>query len=74
MTGQTELFDWFDEIRVVARSVYVMAAEARDTSSVHQALGEIISLHAILMGGAVREMREGCLPELVLLEFPEVLQ
>jgi hypothetical protein len=54
--------------------VHVMAAEARDPASIHDALHEIVPLHAVLVRGAVGEMRERRLAEPVLLELPVVAQ
>ena len=52
----------------------VVAAEAGDAARVHQALHEVVALHAVLVRGAVGKVRERRLAELVLFELPEVLQ
>jgi hypothetical protein len=36
----------------------VVASEAGDPAAVHHALYEVIALHAILMSGAIGEMRK----------------
>ena len=38
------------------------------------ALDEIVALHAVLVGGAVREMGERLFAQFVLFQFPEILQ
>ena len=62
------------QIGVVRGAVHIVAAEAGDAARVHQALHEIVALHAVLVRRAVGEMREGGLAELVLFELPEILQ
>ena len=57
----------FSQLRVVVRAMRIVAAEACDTATVHHALHEIISLHAILVSGAVRIMGEGRVAERMFL-------
>lgn len=64
----------FSQLRVVVRAMCVVAAEARDAATVHHALHEIISLHAILVGGAVGIMREGRVAECMFFQLPKVAQ
>ena|SRR5579859_2252190 len=52
----------------------VMATETSDAVRVHEAGNEVVALHAILVGGPVGEMREGCLAEFVIFQFPEIVQ
>ena len=52
----------------------IVASEAGDAAAVHHALDEVVALHAVLVRGAVGEMREGGLAELVIFELPEILQ
>ena len=52
----------------------IMAREAGDPSAVHYALNEVIALHAILMGGAIGEMREGHFTEGVVFELPKIAE
>ena len=52
----------------------VMATEASDAVRIHEAGNEVVALHAILVGRPVREMRERCLAEFVLFQFPEIIQ
>src|SRR6267143_1418485 len=52
----------------------IVAREAGDASAVHYALSEVIALHAILMGGAIGEMREGHLTEGVVFELPKIAE
>jgi len=51
----------------------VVAVETRDAAAVHYALYEIIALHAVLVCGAVREVKEiRRFTERVVLQFPEI--
>jgi hypothetical protein len=59
---------------VVGSAVHVVAAETRDAARIHQALDEVVPLHPVLVAGCVGKVRERRLTELVLFEFPEVLQ
>jgi len=52
----------------------IMAREAGDPSAVHYALNEVIPLHAILMSGAIGEMREGHFTEGVVFELPKIAE
>jgi len=52
----------------------IVAREAGDASAVHYALNEVIALHAILVGGAIGEMREGHLTEGVVFELPKIAE
>lgn len=60
--------------RIVFRAMYVMATETGDAARVHEAGHEVITLHAILMGSPIGEMRERRLAKFVLLQFPEIVQ
>ena len=51
-----------------------MAIEANDAPAIHDTLNEVIALHAILVGCAVRKMREGCFSEHMVFKFPEIIQ
>ena len=55
---ETHLARRLAQLRRVGGAVDVVATEAGDAAIVHQALHEIVALHAVLMGGSVREMRE----------------
>lgn len=59
-----------DEVGIVFGAVSIVAGVAGDASAVHEALHKIIALHAVLVAGAIREMREGGLAELVVFELP----
>src|SRR3984893_4680845 len=52
----------------------IMASEASNPSAVHEALHEVIALHAILMSGAIGEMREGHFTEGVIFELPKIAE
>ena len=58
VTGRADLFDRLDQHRIVGGAVGIVTAKARDATRVHQALHEVIALHAILVRGAIGKMRE----------------
>ena len=62
------------ELRVVVRTVHIVAIETGDAAAVHHTLREIVSLHAVLVGRAVGKMRKAQFAQLVLLELPVILQ
>ena len=62
------------QLRVVFRAVRVVAAEARYAATVHHALDEIISLHAILVSSAVCIMSEGRVAERMFFQLPKVAE
>lgn len=75
VTLETKLIGGLAELRVIPRSMRVVAIEAGDSTPVHYALNEIIALHAILVRGAVGKVEEiGGRSERVFLQFPEILQ
>ena len=59
---------------IVVRAMHVVATEASDAARVHEAGNEVVALHAVLVGSPIGEMRERCLAEFVLFQFPEILQ
>src|SRR5262245_20724939 len=63
-----------DQVGVVAGAVRIVTAEAGHAARVHDALREIVALHPILAGGAVRVMQPAGLSERVQLELPEIRQ
>ena len=71
---ETEFIGGLAKLGVVLRTMYVVAIEAGDSASVHDALHEIIALHSVLMSGAIREVRECGLTEFVFFERPKVCQ
>lgn len=73
MAFQAHQATGLDEIGIVFGAVCVMAGSASNPSSIHQALDEVIPLHAILVCGAVGKVRESGFTQLVLFQLPEVL-
>ena len=72
---QTELGWWFPELRVISRAVHVMTIETGYPASVHDALHEIVALHAVLVRGAIGEIIEiSKLAKRVAFQLPEILQ
>jgi hypothetical protein len=53
---QAEFVSRLDELSVIAGAVDIVATEASDSTAVHNALDEVISLHAILVRSAVGEI------------------
>ena len=58
MTGQAELIRRLPELRIISSTVHIMAIETGHSSPVHDALNEIVTLHAIFMGCAVGVIQE----------------
>src|SRR5207245_3325106 len=67
---QTEDVGGLEKVRIVLRTVNVVARETRDAALVHLALNEIIPLHPVLVRRAVGKMRERRLPQFVFLQLP----
>ena len=58
----------------VVAAMRVMAAKAGHPACIHEAPDKIVALHAVLVAGAVREMRERRCAELVLFKLPVVYE
>ncbi len=71
---QTNFIERFAQLCVVIRAVDVMTIEAGNAAAVHHALHEIVALHAIFVGGAVREVGEGEFAEIVVFELPVIAE
>ena len=74
MTIQANLIRWLSELRVVGRAMHVMARGASDPMPIHDALGEVVSLHPIFVRRAVGEVIEGGLTQSAVFELPVVGQ
>ena len=74
MAGQAHRISRLAQHRLVFRAVWIVATETRDAARVHEALNEIVPLHAVLVGGPIGEVREAYFSKLVLLQSPEVRQ
>ena len=72
VAGQAHCISRLTQHRLVVRAVWIVATETRDAARIHQALNEIVALHAVLVGRAVGEMREARFAELVLFEPPKI--
>ena len=70
--GQAHCIPRFSQNRLVFCAVRIVAAETGDAERIHQALNEIVALHAVLVRGAVRKVREARFAELVLFEPPNI--
>src|SRR4029079_4324575 len=58
----------------IVGAVRIVTIGAGDAARIHQAGHKIIALHAVLVLGAVGEVGEALLSELVLLQLPEIRQ
>ena len=74
VAGDAQVTGRFNQVRIVRRAMDVVAAEAGHTTAIHHALHEVIALHPILVSGALGEVHEIRLTELVVLELPVVSQ
>ena len=74
MTVEADLVRRFPQLRVVVRTVNVMAGGAGYALLVHHALHKIVALHAVLVGASVRIVVEVRLAERDVFELPVVLQ
>ena len=63
-----------DELRGLLRAMRIVAAEAGHAVLIHRALHVVVTLHAVLVSGAVRPVRSGLLAEHMLFQPPEVGQ
>ena len=72
MTGQAHRVSRLAQHRLVFRAVRIVATETRDAACVHEALNEIVALHAVLVSSAVGKMREARFAELVLFKLPKI--
>ena len=58
VAGEADYIPAANKVRIVCRAVHIVASETGDASAIHDALYEIVALHAILMRGSVGEVRE----------------
>ena len=63
-----------DQQCLILCAMHIVATETLYAARVHHASDEIIALHAVLVSGSVREIHERLFSELVLFQFPEILQ
>ena len=74
VTGQAHYIRRTNQVGVVGRPVNIVATEAGDAPRIHQALGEIIALHAIFVPGTVGVVGEALLAGFEFFELPEIFQ
>src|SRR4029077_7619411 len=74
VTIQADLLHGLSELSVVRGPVHVVARRTGNTTPVHRALRKVVSLHAILVRRALRELVESCLTQRAVLELPIVGQ
>ncbi len=60
-----------DQQSLVVGPMDVMTTGAFHAAVIHHALNKVVTLHAVLVRRAVRKVRERCLAQLVLLQFPK---
>jgi len=64
---------WLDQQGIVIRTVNIVATGALHTACVHDALNEVVALHAVLVCRAVRKVGECRLAQSMLFELPVIL-
>src|SRR5665213_1586343 len=74
MAVETERVAGLAHHRDVFITMRIVATETGDAARIHQALGEIVTLHPVLVRGAVRKLGEGEVAELVVFALPVVLE
>ncbi len=72
VTFQAHHVCWLQKVRIVVRPVNVVAAETAHAVRVHGALHKVVTLHAVLVRGSVREVGKRLLSQLVLFELPVI--
>ena len=73
VTIQTKVVGRLAELCLISRAVRVVTIETGDSAPVHHALHKIVSLHAILVGGSIREVKKICgRPENMIFQLPVV--
>src|SRR4051794_28724916 len=74
MAFQTHYGGRFDQVRIIFCTVDIMAAGTDNAASIHDALNEVVALHAIFVGRSVRKMCERSFAELMRLQLPVFAQ
>jgi hypothetical protein len=73
MAIETEFVGGLSQLRVIVRAVNIMAGKTGYAARIHNALHEVVALHAVFVRCTVREMGEGCFAEGVVFELPIIL-
>ena len=68
MTAETQRVAGLAHHGDILGAMRIVAAGACDAARIHQALHEIVALHAVFMRGAVRKVRKGEIAELMFFE------
>ncbi len=74
MAVETNFIYRLAQLRVIFGPMHVVAIEAGDAAPVHHTLHKIISLHAVLVRGAVGEVGKSQFAKLVIFQLPEIPQ
>ncbi|MGB2667364.1 MAG: hypothetical protein WAK48_25410 [Candidatus Acidiferrum sp.] len=74
MAVHAQLVPWFSQLRIVVRAMHIVATETGHAVAVHDALYKIISLHTVLVRGAIREMSESRFAQVVCFQLPKITQ
>ena len=74
MTGKADHVGGLEQIGVIGGAMDVMAAEASDAAGVHNALHEVVTLHAVLVAGPVGKVGKTLLAGLGFFQVPKVLE
>src|SRR3954463_3334412 len=72
MTGQAYRPRRLDQVGVVRRAVRIVTAETGHSAAVHHTLHEVVPLHPVLTGAAVRKVQRILNARRALIELPEI--
>ena len=64
----------FQQVRIVGCAMNIVATETGHAARIHYTVHKIVTLHSILVGGAIGEVRERCLTEFMILQLPMILE
>src|SRR5258708_2633429 len=74
VTVQTDLVRGLSKLGIVPAAMHVVAGSAGNSALIHHTLHKVIALHPVFVGSAIREVREGRLPQGMIFELPVVLE
>ena len=72
VAGRANLRNGLAQHGLILCAMWIVAAETGNATIVHQALGEIVALHPVLVRRAIREMREAGFTQLMLFQLPVI--
>ena len=72
VAGRANLRNGLAQHGFILGAMWIMATETGDAPVVHQALGEIVALHPVLVRRTLRKMRESRFTKFVLFQLPVI--